>query len=146
MPTPKKNPVKGLNRFEDRDTVMSTIAVTKAGDGLSKALAVAPEEHALHDTVFVVLQTQVTRIQHEDCSEKDLKQVRADGHKISEYGGVKRVHTLTTELATVVSGDLVAEVLQKQKEANLEIERKRLEAEGVHELPLGEERDADDEG
>lgn len=139
MPTPKRNAVKGLTRFEDRDTLMATIAVTNAGDGLSKALAVEPAEHNLHDTVIVVLQTQVSKIQHTDCSDADIKKLRAQGVKdIPTDGGVKRIHTLRTDLATVIDGDLVADVLEQQRKRNAELE-------GVIELPLDDERDADED-
>jgi hypothetical protein len=114
-----KNPVPELSTFEGRDVLQSTIKVTKAGDGLSAALGVDPNEYHIGDKVYVVLETTVGRVGYEE---------------IKDTGCFRRVHTLDTEAGTIVAGELVADVLAEQR-------RKIAEAKGIIELPLG-----DDEG
>lgn len=110
----KKNAVPGLTSFEGRDVLQSTIAITNAGDGLSKALAIAPTEFQLGDTVYVVLETEVSKVQYVE---------------LPDTGSLKRVHTLKAGTATTVDDNLVADVLEQQR---LAIEQ----AEGVERLPF----------
>ncbi len=48
-----------LTSFDGRDVIKTTIAITKAGDGLSDALKVDPQEFSLGDEVVVVLKCEV---------------------------------------------------------------------------------------
>jgi hypothetical protein len=97
----KANPVPQLKRFEDRDVLDATIAVTKAGDGLSKDLGVRPQEFRQHETVYVVLETRVSRVAYID-------------HPDDEDSS-RRVHTLVTQNASIVDGQAVAELLAETK-------------------------------
>lgn len=88
-----------LSSFEGQDVLGATIAITNAGDGLSKAMEVAPEEFHLGDTIHVVLECEVSKVRYEPVSGTD---------------GLKRVHTLRAGLATIVDADVVREQLERQ--------------------------------
>lgn len=95
----------GLAKFEGQDVLASRIKVAKAGDGLSKALEVEPTEFHHGDRVFVVLETVVGNVEFPPLKDVD---------------GLARLHRLDTTLATIVDGQLVAEMLDKQRVANAE--------------------------
>lgn len=95
----------GLAKFEGQDVLASRIKVGKAGDGLSKALEVEPTEFHHGDRVFVVLETVVGNVEFPPLKDVD---------------GLARLHRLDTTLATIVDGQLVAEMLDKQRVANAE--------------------------
>lgn len=89
-----------LTPFDDRDVTKATIAVTNAGDGLSKALEVVPQEFHHGDTVHVVLRCTVAKVTFvEDADSGDLT----------------RVHTLKAGTSTIVDGKLVTKVLDQQQ-------------------------------
>lgn len=117
----KKNPIAGLKRFEGRDVLASTIKVTNAGDGLSEALSVDPAEYELHDTVYVVLECEVSRVSYEDMPKVE--------------GASRRVQTLKTQHAAIVDGQAVAAMLAETKR-KIAIKREQDEAEkGIIKLP-----------
>lgn len=112
-----------LPRFDGRDVIQATIAVTNAGDGLSKAMGVEPVPFHLGDKVYVVLECEVTRIGHAE---------------IPDTGKLSRGHTFKAQAATIVDEDLVRVHLDEQT-------RRIEEAAGVHRLPLDEDPDLDAE-
>lgn len=116
----------GLSRFDGKDVLTSSIKITNAGDGLSRAMSVEPTEFHHRETVHVVLECEVTEVSHKEIKDTDA---------------LVRVHTFKAGTATVVDGALVEDVLEQQRIA---IE----EHEGVHRLPLGstDEDGPDDEG
>jgi len=123
--TPQSAAEGQLAAFEGRDVLQTSIKVTNAGDGLSDALAVDPAEYHLTDTVYVVLECQVSKV---------------DYQQINGVDALRRVHTLKAGTATIVSSELVADVLDAQR---LAIEK----AKGVARLPFvgdGEEPTDDD--
>ena len=103
-----------LGEFEGDPVLGTTIKITKAGDGLSKALSVKPQNLHKGDVVHVVLETVVGPIGFVPVKDTD---------------GVQRVHTLETGRATVIDGSLVAEMLDEQ-------DRKLEEAAGITRLPI----------
>lgn len=113
----------GLQPFEGREVIGTSVAVRNAGDGLSKALAVDPEELHLGETVFLVLECEVTKVQFDPVKDSDDLLVR--------------VHVLKAGDATLVAGDVVADHLESQR---VRIE----EARGVHRLQLDGEEDPSD--
>jgi len=114
-----KNAVAGLTQFEGRDVLQATIKVTNAGDGLSQAMQIAPDEHHLGDTVYLVIEAEVSKVNYEE---------------LSDTGALKRVHTFKAGNATMVEGQLVAKVLEDQK---LAIEK----AKGVERIPFEDDGD-----
>jgi len=103
------------------DVLSTTVAIRKAGDGLSAAVKVDPVELHHGETVYVVLETTVEKIRHDPVKDTD---------------GLQRVHLLVTEAATIVDAGLVAEYLDKQK---VRIE----EAAGIARLPFANDIDPD---
>jgi hypothetical protein len=108
-----------LTSFEGRPVLSTTVAIRKAGDGLSAALKVDPEELHHGDTVFVVLETVVEKVRFDQAKDGD---------------GFVRVHMLATENATIIDEAIVGAHLADQK--------KRIrEAAGEYELPMDPTKD-----
>jgi hypothetical protein len=106
-----------LGTFDRREVIKSTIAVTNAGDGLSKAMGVEPQAMDLGDKVYVVLECEVAKVTFTE---------------VDDTSKLARNHTLKAGDATIVDEDLVREHLDEQS-------RRIEEASGVHRLPLEEE-------
>ena len=112
-----------LGTFDDKDVLSTSIAITSAGDGLSKALAVDPQLLHHGEKVYVVLECEVTNVSFPPVKDTD---------------GVSRKHTLKAGMATIVDKELVADVLDAQL-AKLE------EAAGITRLPFeGDQSDPAD--
>lgn len=113
-----------LPKFDKREVIKSEIAVRKAGDGLSEAVGIDPVAFHIGEKVYVVLETEVTAVDHRPVPKTDV---------------LARKHVLTTETATVVDGAMVEEVLAKQRErieaARLEAQREKEAAAGVQRVP-----------
>jgi hypothetical protein len=122
-----------LSQFDGRDVLRTTIAITKAGDGLSEAMAIDPQEFHHAERVFVVLECTVDKVRFDP---------------IKDTQALTRVHVLSAGLSTIVDEDVVRSVLDTQAER---IEEARLAAEraaGIHRLPFGGDKgawDADEE-
>lgn len=91
-----------LHPFDGRDVLATTIAITNAGDGLSKAMKINPTEFHHGDKVYVVLETVVSKVSFSPL---------ADGTQ-----ELVRVHTLAAGNATIVDADLVKAHLDQQAE------------------------------
>lgn len=119
-----------LSPFDGRDVLRTTIAITKAGDGLSDAMAIDPQEFHHGERVFVVLECEVAKVRFDP-----IKDTRA----------LTRVHVLDAGLSTIVDEEVVREVLDSQaariEEARIAAER----AQGIHRLPFGGDKGAWDE-
>lgn len=110
-----------LGVFEGREIIGTKIAITNAGDGLSKAMAIEPEQLSLGEKVYVVLEADVSKVAIEPVKDTD---------------SVMRVQTLRAGTATIVDAALVKEVLDEQR---IKIE----EAEGVVRLDFGDGEDGE---
>lgn len=104
-----------LSMFEGHDVIATKVAITRAGDGLSQALQIEPQELALGADVFIVMQGRVTSITMENDPDTDL---------------VTRKHKIAAGTVTIVDEKLVKEVLDQQRIA---IER----AKGVERIDFG---------
>lgn len=98
------------------------VAITNAGDGLSEAMLVDPNELELGSTVYVVLECTTTRVQYEPVKDTDT---------------LIRKHVLRAGTATLVDGTLVHDVLEAQR---LAIEK----AKGVTRLDFEDQGGSDD--
>jgi hypothetical protein len=106
----------GLTPFEGRDVIATKVAITRAGDGLSKAMEVEPDELDLGTTVVVVLECEVDKVRFEPVADTEA---------------LTRIHTLKAGTATIVESKVVAKALDDQ--------RRRIEqAKGVERLPMDE--------
>lgn len=111
-----------LEGYKGRDVLRTTIAIRNAGDGLSEAMAIDPEELPIGSTVYVVLECEVDKHTHAPIKEAPdcltLKQVLKAG------------------TATLVDASLVSQMLDEQAD---KITRAKEAAAGVSRLPYGEE-------
>ncbi len=105
-----------LPDFEGNPVRRSTVKITRAGDGLSEALKVAPTAYHLGDEVFFVLRGMVTQVNHVPVSPADSDLVR--------------VHTLVTQEITEVAAEDVeaflanaADRLRRAREEEAGIQR-----------------------
>jgi hypothetical protein len=109
-----KKQASDLGAFEGRDIVQTSVAVTRAGDGLSQSLTVEPCILHVGDTGAVVIEYEVTKVGFSPIKDTDV---------------LIRTATLRAGNATIIDRDLVADVL----DANvIKIERAR----GVERLDL----------
>lgn len=107
-----------LTPFDGQDVIKTTIAVTNAGDGLSDTMKVEPKEFHLGETVYVVLECEVSKVRFEPIKDTDA---------------LSRVHVLRAGNATIVEADLVKPMVDAMAERVLEAK----EAEqGIRRLPM----------
>lgn len=104
-----------LSAFDGKPVVRSTIAVTNAGDGLSDALGIDPQEFHHGDRVYVVLECEVSKVSLVPL-DKDTP------------GILVRQHTLRAGTGTIVDEDLVAEQIRRQAE-RIDVARRRAKGE-----------------
>lgn len=102
-----------LPEFEGSDVFAASMKITKAGDGLSDALEVAPVALHVGDEVFFVLKGVVDQVNH-----RPLKKTE----------GLQRVHTISTVDITQVDESAVSKMLQ---EAGERVRREKDRAAGV---------------
>lgn len=124
-----------LKPFESRDVVETSIRVTNAGDGLSKALKIDPAEFRIGERVYVVLECDVAKVRHEPVKPEK-------GEELDLEGNLQRVHFLSAGAATIVAKDLVLEHINAQKDR---IQQAADEAAGQARLDLEAEEKALDE-
>lgn len=110
-----------LPDYEGREVVHSSMKITRAGDGLSEALQLAPV--ALHhgESVCVVLRGKVIDVQHPQLKSTDEDEDR-----------LVRKHILQTEEITIVDEDDVQAALNQAAE---KLATLRDEAAGREPLP-----------
>ena len=107
--------VSNLTPFDGKPVVRTTIAITNAGDGLSDALGIDPQEFHHGDRVYVVLECEVSKVAHVPV-DKDTP------------GILIRQHTLRAGTGTIVDEDLVAEQVRRQAE-RIETAKRRAKGE-----------------
>lgn len=118
--TPVRAPIP-LEPFEGTEVIASSIAITKAGDGLSDALSVEPQAFHLGEKLYVVLECDVAKVRHSD---------------VKDTGALRREHTFQARGATIVDATLVADLVQAQKDA---IRVAKEKAAGIEALPFEDE-------
>jgi len=92
-----------LRKFEGRDVIGTKVAVSNAGDGLSEALAIDPNELVIGATYYVVLECVCDRIAH---------------IAVKDTTSLQRVQRLRAGTASLVDKELVADVLEEQRVKN----------------------------
>lgn len=114
-----------LQPFDGKPVVRSSIAITGAGDGLSDALAIDPQEFHHGQRVVVVLDCVVKKIVHAPIS-KDVPNM------------LGREHVLTAGNSTILDPALVEDVLKEQaakiEAAKSEAERRKRREKGNYTL------------
>lgn len=118
-----------LPKFEGREVRSASVAITGAGDGLSKELRIQPEALRIGQEVFYVLKGTVAHVDH--------KPIEKDGKDLD------RKHTVRTDEITRVDADAVEEFLAAARARIAEAdEAERIaeeEAQGIQRLPTGED-------
>jgi hypothetical protein len=109
-----------LRKFEGREVIAVKAAISNAGDGLSEALAIEPEELRIGQKVRVVLEGVVDRLAFAEA--KDSNQLI-------------RTARIKASTVTLVEEELVKDVLEDQRIRNEE-------ARGVVRLAVVEDDDA----
>lgn len=102
MARPKKAkaaPGGVIEVYEHRDVLQTTVQVTHAGDGLSEAMELEPTVLHHGQTVFLVLECEVSKISYPPIKDTDA---------------LARLHTLRAGRATIVDKDLVVNALNDQ--------------------------------
>ena len=118
MTESNQSAVEAFETFEGTDVVDATIAIHKAGDGLSTALQVDARPFHKGEKVYVILETTCDAVSYVDSKRFD--------------GLLARQHKLTTEAAAIVSGQAVAKMLAEAKKEQAEFaarEKERRDAE-----------------
>lgn len=115
--SPVRTPID-LEPFEGTEVIAASIAITKAGDGLSDALSVDPQAFHLGEKLYVVLECEVAKIRYED---------------VKDTGSLRRQHTLEAKAATFVDATLVSDLVDAQKDA---VQRAKEAAAGIERLPF----------
>lgn len=111
--------IEKLTPFEGRPVIATAIEIPGAGGGLRDALTIDPAEYHYGETVFVVVEGKVGKLRFDPV--KDAGE------------GVKRVHVLDTQAATIVA--------REQVEAMLAEQAKRIEeAMGVSRIEFDDEQ------
>lgn len=109
-----------LDSFDGQDVTGTTIKVTNAGDGLSKAMETEPVMLHHGDKAYVVIECDVSRVSF-DPVDRD------------EPGGdLVRVHTLRAGTSTIVDFELVDKVITEQARKNVLADEAR---KGIARLP-----------
>lgn len=90
-----------LTPFDGKPVVRTTISITQAGDGLSDALAIDPEEFHHGERVVVVLDCHVGKVVLRPLS-KDVENM------------LVREHVLVAGTSTIIDAQLVEELLTEQ--------------------------------
>src|SRR5262245_20036556 len=95
-----------LHDVEGKPVHMATIKIVGAGDGLSKALAIDPEEYHQGDRAYVVLECTMLRLGFEPVS------------PALPSGPQVRVHTFKAGTAAIVERSLVGKIIDEQARVN----------------------------
>lgn len=107
-----------FEQYEDDPVVDATIAIHKAGDGLSTALQVEPPPLHRGDTVYVILETQCRAVSYVDSKRIE--------------GAAARQHKLVTIAGAIVGERQVAKMMKEAKKEQAEFvarEKERRDAE-----------------
>lgn len=112
-----------LSSFDGLDVLRATIAVTGAGDGLSEAMKVDPQEFHHGEELYVVLKCEVAKVRFDPIKDTDA---------------LIRVHILKAGDATIVDKGLVGPLVAEQAER---IRLAKEAAAGVRRLEFADDND-----
>lgn len=116
VPAPEPEEAQNLGTFDGKEVAATSIVITNAGDGLSKAMQVDPVLLEHGERVVIVLEGEVVKVRMDPVS-KDMTHL------------LVRVQIVKAETAALIDRDVVAKILDAQAE---KIER----AKGISRLPF----------
>lgn len=122
-----------LQPFDGREVVRSTIAIRNAGDGLSAAMAVDPQEYHHGQEVTIILRGVVDKVRFDQLDADD------------EDSALVRVHSIKAGVA-VIADDATAKNVQGALARQEDRITKAIEAaKGIQRLPGTDTTPADDD-
>lgn len=121
-----------LEEYEGHPVEAASVAITKAGDGLSSELEVAPVALPWNSEVYYVLHGRVDHVTYD----KLPKKLRAGPLVLAAEDAMVRKHTIETLVITQVDR---ADVVTLLDAANLRINRAREDMEGTLRLAVDPE-------
>lgn len=112
--------------YDGQPVIKTTVKITRAGDGLSEALATDQQTLHLGEKVTVVLETEVVGV-----NIKPLDKETPSGPLVAQYV------LAATDRATIADGEDIEAMLVEQQKRNEQ-------AKGIHQLPMDDDvpRDA----
>lgn len=110
-----------LKKFEGREVIGAAMKVTRAGDGLSEALSLAPETYRVGEKVTLILEGEIADINYKSVPKTDALQ---------------RVHVLRTERIVRIEGDIAKDFFDAEADR---LSALRDEKDGVTRLPLDDD-------
>lgn len=111
-----------LGELDGKPVARTTVAITRAGDGLSEALGIEPRVLHLGERVTVVLDCVVSKVRFDPLKETDSM--------------LSRVHVLQAGTAVIADSETVQGLIREQADKN----RRAREAEqGIRRLPFADE-------
>lgn len=110
----------GVHSFEGKPVVSAAVRVTNAGDGLSEAMRLDPQDLQHGEEIWLVVKGTVSKVAYEPIPK-------------SEGTILQRVHTIKAVECVMVAPDEVEELLRREKDRVLKLKE---EAQGVERLPL----------
>lgn len=117
----KKDP--DPHTFEGRQVVAAAVRVTNAGDGLSEAMRLDPQDLQHGEEIWLVVKGHVSKVAYEQIPK-------------SEGTLLQRVHTVKAAECVMVAPDEVEELLKREKDRVLKL---REAEQGVSRLPLDDD-------
>lgn len=90
-----------LSSFDGRDVLRTAIAVTNAGDGLSDAMSVDPRELHVGETVYLLIEAEVSKVRFEP---------------IKDTEALARIHVLRAGTATFMEPALADSAISEMRD------------------------------
>lgn len=91
---------KPLGEYEGQDVIRTSVALRKAGDGLSKSIAIEPAKLRIGSKVFVLVECTVGPHKHVPIEDTDCLELKQD---------------LIADTCSMVDADFAAEKIEEQK-------------------------------
>lgn len=105
--------------FEGLDVVAAKVRVTRAGDGLSEAMTLDPQDLHHGEEVYLIIKGKVGRVSYDPVPKAD--------------GVLQRVHTVVASECVMVAPDEVEALLDRERDRLARLKEDRA---GVARLPL----------
>lgn len=106
--------------FEGRPVVAAAVRVTNAGDGLSEALRLDPQDLHHGEEIWLIVKGFVSKVSYDPIPK-------------SEGSLLQRVHTIKASECIMVAPDEVESLLERERERLLKLKE---EAAGIARLPM----------
>lgn len=116
-PATEEDLIEGLGEYLGKDIIRTSVKITKAGDGLSKSVGIAPQLFAQGDELMVLLKVKVGQHIHKPIPETECLEL------VQEFEAIT---------ATIVNDQASQKRLAQQENALAKAEEKK---KGVQRIP-----------